>query len=281
MTKKILLTTDFSTSSWNAIQYAIKLYKNQECDFYILNTYAKDVYGLDSYVLLDPDEVFNKLSENLSKEGLGDLLVRLSSIDKNLNHRFHVISRSERYLDAVKSLVNSLNIEMIVVGAKGKTSEQEDNYGKNTLAVIESIRKCPVLIVPKNATFNQPEEIVLATNFNTDFDICEIKYLVEIAKMSNAHIQILSLTDDAEMTTQQKKNKALLQECLADINHVFNVLHNVKMSAALSCFVEIKHSNMISYVDKKPSVWEGLGFGKPTLGKLGYFKDTPVLALHG
>ena len=281
MPKKILLTTDFSMSSWNAIQYALKLYKNQECDFYLLNTYAKDVYGLDSYVLLDPDDVFDKMSENLSKDGLRDVLAQLSGIDKNLKHRFHVFSRSERFLDAVRNLVYSLKIEMIVVGAKGKTNGEQGKYGRNTLGIIETIRKCPVLIVPKNATFNQPEEIVLATNFNTDFDISEIKYLVEIAKMSNARVQILSLTDDSVMTAQQKDNKSLLENYLVGLDYIFNVLHNVKMSAALSCFIEIKRSNMISYVDKKPSVWETLGFVRPSLGKLGYFNDVPVLALHG
>ncbi|MDC6390456.1 universal stress protein [Maribacter sp. PR1] len=281
MQKRILLATDFSISSWKAIQYAIKLYENQECDFYILNTYGKDVYGLDSYALLDPDEAFNKLSENQSKEGLGDILIKLSRNDKNLKHCFHLISRSERFLDAVKILAVSLQIDMVVMGAKGITNKRKGKYGENTLGIIESIRKCPVLVVPKNAVFDQPEEIVLACNFNTDFDISEVKHLFEIAKMNNSSVRILSLTDNEKMTVQQKKNKALIQKHLKGIDHDFNVLHDVKMSSALSCFIEIKDSNMISYVDKKPSVWETLGFGKTSLGKLGYFKDIPVLALHG
>lgn len=281
MGKKILLPTDFSRSSWNAIQYAIKLYENQECDFYILNTYSKDVYGLDSITFLDPDEAFNKLSENRSKEGLGDILMRLSVIDKDLKHRFYVLSRSELFLDAVKNVVENLQIDMIVMGAKGTINEREGKYGKNTLGVVESIRKCPVLVVPKNVSFDRPEEIVLATNFNTDFKVSEVKYLTEIAKMSNASVQVLSLADNGELSLQQKKNKVLLRKHLKGIDHSFNVLHNVKMSTALSCFVEIRNSNMITYIDKKSSLWETLGLGKPTLGKLGYFDDVPVLALHG
>ena len=69
MGKKMLLPTDFSKSSWNAIQYAIKLYEHQECDFYILNTYTKDSYGLASISLLDPDGSFNKLSNTLWQSG--------------------------------------------------------------------------------------------------------------------------------------------------------------------------------------------------------------------
>jgi len=94
MGKKLLLPTDFSKNSWNAIMYAIKLFENHECDFYVLNTYSKDVYGLDSVTLLDPDEAFNKLSEKRSVQSLGDIMVRLTFENDNPNHRFHIVSRS-------------------------------------------------------------------------------------------------------------------------------------------------------------------------------------------
>ncbi|TLP82343.1 universal stress protein [Maribacter sp. ACAM166] len=281
MRKKLLLPTDFSKNSWNAIQYAINLYVNHECDFYILNTYSKEVHGLDNITLLDPDEAFNKFSEKRSKQGLGDILVKLTFENDNPNHRFHMLSRSTLYIDTVKDVVESLQINMIIMGAKGMNNESKDNYGKNTLAVIENIRMCPVLVIPRNVSFNMPEEIVLTTDFKTSFKASEIKHLAEIAKLSNANVQVLSLTDNSDLSLRQKKNKMRLCKHLKGVDHSFNVVHNVQMQTALSCFVEIRHSNMISYIDKKPSFWEQMGFGKRTLCKLGYFKDVPVLALHG
>lgn len=38
--KRILLPTDFSENSWNAIQYAMELYKEDVCTFYLLNAYT-------------------------------------------------------------------------------------------------------------------------------------------------------------------------------------------------------------------------------------------------
>ena len=281
MEKKILLPTDFSKNSWNAIQYAMKLFENQACEFYILNTYTKEFFGKDSLNRLDPDDAFNKRSENRSKRELGEIMVRLMVENENPLHKFHVLSRSEQFLDAVKNVVEELKIETIVIGAKGMTDKREGKYGKNTLGIIETIRNCPVLIIPKNVSFERPKEIVLATNFKTDFKASEVKYLAEIAKLSNASVQILSLSDPGDLSLKQRKNRMRLRKYLKGVNHSFNVLHNVEMSDALSCFVEIRNSNMISYIDKKPSFWERLGFGKPTLGKLGYFENLPVLALHG
>lgn len=276
------MTTDFSKNSWNAIQYAIKLYENQNCDFYILNTYTKDTHGLNNYTLLDPDESFNKLMEKRSMQGLGDTMVRLTFENNNANHRFHTLSRSNVFLDAVKEVVENMRIDMIIMGAKGMTNERQGKYGKNTLAVIENVRKCPVLIVPRKVTFNRPEEIVLATNYGSDFNVGEIKYLAEIAKMINAKIQVLSLANDGYLTSLQKKNKLRLQKFLNDIDDNGKILHNGKSVGKLNSFVETKHSNIISYIAKKPSFWKKLGFGKPTtLGKLGYYENIPVLALHG
>lgn len=279
MKKKLLLTTDFSKNSWNAVQYAIKLYENQHCDFYILHTYTKDTHGLNNYTLLDPDESFNKLMEKRSVQGLGDIMLRLTFENNNANHHFHILSRSHLFLDAVKEIVENMRIDMIVMGAKGMTNERQGKYGKNTLAVIENVRNCPVLIVPRKVTFNRPEEIVLATNYSSDFNVEEIKYLAEIAKMINAKIQVLSLANDGHLKPQQKKNKVRLQKFLKDVNNNGKILHNGKLIGGLSSFVETKHSNIISYIAKKPSFWEKLGFGKPT-GKLGYYENTPVLALH-
>ena len=41
--KKILLPTDFSENSLNAIRYAVQLFKNEKCVFYILNTYTPTI----------------------------------------------------------------------------------------------------------------------------------------------------------------------------------------------------------------------------------------------
>ena len=280
MENRILLPTDFSKNSWNAIKYAIKLFENKKCTFYILHAYSKETHGLDNLTLLDPDEAFNKLSELRSRQGLGDILIQLSRFKNNENHEFHVVSESTLLLDAVKNLNEKLHFKMIVMGAKGITNKKGESYGRQTLDILKQIRKCPILVVPAKVDFNHPKEIVLTTNFNTKIKSSEIKYLVEIAKLSNASIQVLSLTQPNKLSFSQKRNKVFIRSQLKGVEYKFNTLRNVKMAIALSCFVEIRASNMISYVDKKPSFWERLGFGKLSLSKLGYYSNVPVLALH-
>jgi len=42
--KNILLPSDFSKNSKNAIQYAMKFFENEECHFYILNIQKSSEY---------------------------------------------------------------------------------------------------------------------------------------------------------------------------------------------------------------------------------------------
>ena len=45
--KKILLPTDFSDNANNAISYAVQLYKNEKCNFILLNTYTPIIYQVE------------------------------------------------------------------------------------------------------------------------------------------------------------------------------------------------------------------------------------------
>ena len=280
MENSILIPTDFSNNSWNAILYAIKLFEEKKCTFYILHTFSKETHGLDSLTLLDPDEAFNKMAEIKSKQELSKMMERLSKLHHNKNHQFKMISESTLLLDAVKNLNKELRFKMIVIGAKGMTNNKVNSYGKQTLDILSHIRKCPILVVPTNVDLNHPKEIILSTNFKTKIKLSDIKNLVEIAKLSNASIQVLSLTQSHKLSFSQKRNKVFIRKQLKDIGHEFNSLHNVKIDTAINCFLAIRHSNMISYIDKKPTLWERFGLRKLSLNKLGFHPNIPVLALH-
>ncbi len=45
--KKILLPTDFSENALNAIDYALQLFKDEKCAFFILNTYTPMIYNYE------------------------------------------------------------------------------------------------------------------------------------------------------------------------------------------------------------------------------------------
>ena len=81
--KKILLPTDFSDNARNAINYALSLYKDENCKFYLLNTYTPIIYNYDYRMSAGGylGEVADVVRENS--------LEKLDEIEKELKEKFN------------------------------------------------------------------------------------------------------------------------------------------------------------------------------------------------
>lgn len=280
MEKRILVLTDFSKSSWNALQYGIALYTGKSCDFYILNVFSKDGHADGSPAFLDPEDTYNQMAEHISEDGLGDILNELSKNHMGTDHRFYALSKSGAFMEIVEQYIEDLQIDLVLMGAKGINNTDRDKYGKKTFQVIKNSKKCPVLIVPQKANRALPEKILFATDLNADISVSEMAHLSEIAKMGPAKIQVLGVTQGGRLTPRQEKNKNVVQSFFHGLDYSFNLLKNIRKSTALNCCVEIQHNDMISFIQPKTTFWETLGFERNELDKLGYYDNVPVLALN-
>ncbi|WP_062061490.1 universal stress protein [Aquimarina longa] len=279
MKKKILLPTDFSKNAWNAIIYALELYKNETCNFYILNVFNATGYAIDSMMVPESGERLYEEAKEKSEKGLSKLLERLSCRDEKSNHKFFMISQFNGILEAIKDTVKKLDIEMIVMGTKGATNASNLIFGSTTVLTMEKVRDCPVLAIPEKANYKKPKEIVFPTDYRTHFKRRELQYLVEIARITSAVICILHITTDDRLDKEQENNKTLLEESLDGLQYSFHTLHNVTIKGGLSSFVESRESDMITFMNRKHSFFGSI-FSTPMVKSLGYHSRVPVLALH-
>ncbi len=279
MKKKILLPTDFSKNAWNAIQYAIELYKNETCDFYILNAFNASGYALESMMVPEPGEKFYEEAKEKSEQGLSKILQRLSFRDDNSNHKFFMVSQFNNLLDAIKDIVDKEDIQMIIMGTKGKTGARDVVFGSNTVMIMEKSRTCPVMAIPEEANYKDLKEIVFPTDYKMNFKRRELQDIVEAAKMSKAAIRILYASNGDPLTEEQENNKKLLNEIFEGLSYTFHVLTNVDPQSAVRCFVESRESDMIAFFNRKHSFF-GSVFSRPMVKSLGRYSKVPVLALH-
>ncbi|WP_299315885.1 universal stress protein [uncultured Aquimarina sp.] len=279
MKKKILLPTDFSKNAWNAISYAIELYKNEECDFYLLNVFNATGYALESMMIPEPGERVYEESKEKSEKGLSKILERISFRDQYPNHKFFMISQFNSLLGGIKDLIDKQDIEMVIMGTKGTTNASDVIYGSNTVLVMEKVRNCPVMAIPEDVVYTEPKEIVFPTDYEAHFKRRELQYLIEIAKISNAAVRFLHISNEEILSDQQKSNQKLLKEYFETIPHTFHTLSNVDVKGGLSAFVESRNSDMITFINRKHSFFGSI-FSRPMVKDLGYHSKVPVLALH-
>ena len=279
MKKRILLPTDFSKNAWNAITYALELYKNEECDFYILNAFSTKAYDIDSIIVAKPGDQGYDTAAMDSRKGLEKTLKLLELHQTNSNHKFFKLNFFGSPLDAVKDAIESKDIDLVVMGNKGETDAESILYGSNAIQIMEKSRNCPVLMIPENVDYSEPKEIVFPTSYKTHYKRRELQYLYEISKITNAKVKILHINKEDRLDERQKENKNLLEDCFDGLDYSFHWLNNVDINAGLQNFVQSRGSDMVAIISKKHTFIERL-FTRPMVEDLGYNSRVPVLVMH-
>lgn len=273
MKKKVLLPTDFSGNAWNAIKYAVELYKNEECEFYVLNTHT--IESSASEVMLG--KTYEEAEENAQRE-FSNILQKLSA-ERNSRHTFHMVFEFKNFLDAVRNLVKNNDIDIIVMGTKGATGNQKLIYGSNAILIMEKVQNCPVLTIPEEASYKKISEIIFPTDHKTNFKGKEVQRLVNIAQINDAAIRIVHVSMSDTLDEEQESNKKLLNEYFDGLTHTYHIVESKDVQTAISEFIESRGSDMITFVNRKHSFLTNM-FTKPLVQKLGLYSKIPILVLH-
>ncbi|SDW68031.1 universal stress protein [Aequorivita viscosa] len=280
MRKHVLIPTDFSSSAFNAVQYAFELFKNRECTFHIYHAYYIVASSKGNPLFPVPDELEYRTirqSKNREMDILKENINRLSNNEK------HQITYDFEYgflTDLLKEKVESDSIDMIVMGTRGVTNNKDVAYGRNAINVMEKVRSCPVLAIPRNIKFEALNEIVFPTDFEAKFNLDEMETLRRIAETANASIQFLHIGSENNLDETQQKNKQFLEDYFKSVEFSFHWLQDVALMEGLLLFVKQRKSSMISFVNRKHWFF-GTIFTNPLIKNLGVHATVPLLALHG
>ncbi|MBQ4819315.1 universal stress protein [Aquimarina sp. MMG016] len=275
MKRRILIATDFSENAQNAIDYAIQLYKQNACEFYILNTYKIDAFTMELAVARDIEEAKQK-----SITGLTNILDRLSIVNNSKNHHYHMVSECGSIIETMKEVIEKQDIDIVIMGTKGDTDSRTKIYGSQTVLAMEQIRNCPVLAIPAKATYTKIKEIVFPTGYKTPHKKREFQYLIDIAKNTGAAIRILHILEkNTQLDKNQRHNQTLLKEYFEELEYSFHTVQDTNVQSALDTFIEDRNIDLVAFMNKKHNFFSWM-LSKPMVKHLTYHSTIPVLALH-
>jgi len=138
--KAILLPTDFSQNSVNAIHYAVKLFAREDCEFYILNIQKASSFVSDDFMTMSSSATIYNTIIDTSKKSLQNLITTIQKKYKNENHSFHSIVDYDNFIDAINQISGKKDIDLIVMGTKGATGATKVFFGSNAARVMQRCR---------------------------------------------------------------------------------------------------------------------------------------------
>jgi len=276
--KNILVPTDFSKNAWNAIKYSIKLYQNEPCVFYLLNTYTPSISNsrfMSSLLFEDSLTV-----ENYSKQGLQHILNRIQKKHHNPLHSFKTISSFSLLVDEVNELIDDHAIDMVIIGTKGASGLAEVFMGSNAVRIIKTVKNCPILAIPDHFEFETPKEIAFATDFNRFYTQSELQPIITMVKAFDSVLRIVHVQQEIKALTElQQFNLNMLRNYFNTIEYYIHTVSELdSISKTLEIFVDELELHLLAMLNYQHSYMEEVT-REPIVKRLTFHTQIPLLVI--
>ncbi|WP_298899597.1 universal stress protein [uncultured Psychroserpens sp.] len=278
--KNILLPTDFSENSWNAIKYAVRFFENLDCNFYVLHVNKLSNLAVNDSPLILNQDAIDTIYVKPTKQKLRNILKRISKLTTNhRKHKFYTLSEYNFFIESIRKTVDEKHIDCIVMGTKGTSGLEKIILGTNTADVITKV-KCNTLAIPENAEFTIPREIAFPTDFSLSSNLHVLQPISDILERFKSVLRILHINKNkVVLNNDQEKNKELLEDYFNHQDFSFHYLTDKKIERAIQCFVESRDINMICMVAKNLNYFQQILFHSK-VEEISYHTDVPFLVLH-
>ena len=275
--KRIILPTDFSENSVHAIHYAMNLFKEEECTFYLMNTYTPAIYQTE-YVLHSPGQIgLGDIYQSESIEHLEDLQKRLQEKFANPKHTIMTHSAFNILVDEVITMTENEEADLVVMGTLGASGAKEIFLGTHTVHVIKK-SICPVLAIPADYESEMPQAVLFPTDFEVSYDAEKMKAFIDILKLSATSVEILHIASGYGLTEEQKANKEQLDKLFADIPHKFHEIPSQSIIEGINSFQKEHGIDMLVMIQNKHTFLERL-FIEPIIKKIGFHVTIPFMVI--
>ncbi|AXT58157.1 universal stress protein [Aquimarina sp. AD1] len=276
--RKILIPTDFSENAMNAIKYATELFKYEKSEFFIFHAYADEVYDSNELVSRETLEKLKEQTHKNSDNQLEKILSTLLTISPNPRHEYKILSIFGTLVDEANDLVDRENIDILIMGTKGKTDDRDITFGSNTLQVLKYV-KSPVLVIPENYKYQQPKNILFPTDYMLPYKRRELKLLSTLSKSFRSSINFLYVSKYKKLSIRQEDNKVFIRECLPDAEIFFHTIDDKDVTTATNQFIEKNEINMLVMVNSRHSYLECV-LHQSTIDQIGLHIKIPFLTMQ-
>jgi nucleotide-binding universal stress UspA family protein len=246
--KKILVPTDFSKLSINALEVAVEIAKKSGAEITLLHVVEEASQGS-----------FSIAGEWRTAENWSDKLFTLKLIEKAkdqleklvMDPRFSAVKvngelRLGNAFHGMRTIIVENKVDLVVMGTRGRSKLEEMVIGSNTERVVRHA-KCPVLSVHKKPTKVNFKEIVYATAMHKDEEVFSrmIKRTQQIYN-STIHLVRINTPGDFQRDYVVKDYMEKFAKKLALKNYTINVYNDITEEDGIIYFADSIDADLIA-----------------------------------
>lgn len=275
--KHILLLTDFSKNSKNAIYYALELLQDEPCEFYVLHVKSSTNFTSDDLVFASNQTIYQALIKK-EKTKLTKLVRGLKDTYQNDRHNFELIVDYDVFTDAINQAVRSKEIELVVMGTNGISETKEVIFGSNAINVIRKVN-IPTLVVPDGYEYTPPKEILLTLDAFDSLHGKSFKKLTEFVEKRKLQMHVLRINPLSDSSNIEASDRSDLTAALKDKNFIYHIIRDIPMNLAVHTYLQTNSIDMMVLIVQKETFFERFFIGSTTT-QISKDVMVPLLIFH-
>lgn len=268
MMLQILVTTDFSSTAFNAFKYAAQLFSQYEGNITVLHSYAKITSSRSGSGVSEQNKQHEKFE--IEKTRMEEF-VQLAKLPVKVDYIF----QEGELLQNIQELISTKAINCLVMGTTGNSGFENKILGSKTVTTINNVT-IPVLSIPIYAKYEGIDTLGMTSIYDAK-DKNILKKIVPFAKQY--HFEVLSIH------ILNKKNQ-IAQEQIEDFKKDFATepvsfieKDSDDVNEGIFEFIDEHGIDMIFAVKRNRGFLQRI-LEKSLTEKLSYHQSIPVLIIN-
>ena len=218
--KSILVPTDFSKCAANAMNCAVHLARETGAEVIALHiVYPNEGVDNNMYNVFWSDQYMNE-----REKGLKTWIHKFRREKENKDIRFKADCRVGFPVPGICDAAAETGVDLIVMGTTGATGLRGAFLG-SVAAGVMTRTQTPVLSIPKNASWLNSGNAVLATDFKLKLDNRSLTVLRALLHLKESNLNIVHILDKPGVEPDKAREETVRQK-LDNLPHNFHYLHD-------------------------------------------------------
>ena len=268
----VIVVTNFSASSRNALEYTCAFLHNAQTRLLLLNVFSfPSTITNDGIAIAALAETFANDERKLQRE--------LQWVQENypaINIESEIVTGV--FLEELQNKIREEQAVLVIMGTAGNYTDLL-SWDANIINSFVDLLT-PVLIVPSQVRFQPLRKIAFACNYyrkNLQVPVSMLRRLIQFTK---AELFVINVVSPQEPITEEGiQNKRILKESLADLSPVYYEPEFNNVITAIDNFVEAENIDMLLVIPTRHGIWYNIFQRSHTKG-LVYLNHLPVLSLR-
>ena len=272
--KTVIVPTDFSSVSNNAMDYAVGLAKQTRSSLLLFHAYQVPVSMTDVPIVLISVE---ELQENAE--------AKIANVKKSLEQstagelKIYTETKLGDTVDELENVCKRIKPFAVVMGTKGATGLERVFFGSTTLTTIKHL-SWPVIVVPPDKKYSAIKKIGFACDFREVVETTPAHFIRDFVQEFHAEIHVLNVDfKQAHFKPDTPEQSGLLHTMLEELNPKYDFIEDENIEAGIEKFAEKNNLDLIITIPKKHKLLEGL-FRKSHTKDLVFHSHLPIMCVH-